>query len=77
MGFGLASVLMAAPPFGTFGWAHPLTAAGVIFPGTGWGGAMLTVAALLALTTRFWRGTALAVSVAWLWTGRPGRRPHS
>jgi len=29
-------VLMALPPFGITGWAHPLTAAGVLFPGWGW-----------------------------------------
>jgi hypothetical protein len=29
-------VLMALLPFGITGWAHPLTAAGVLFPGWGW-----------------------------------------
>jgi hypothetical protein len=27
---------MALLPFGIAGWAHPLTAAGVLFPGWGW-----------------------------------------
>lgn len=76
LGFGIASALMAVPPFGILGWAHPLTAAGVIFPGTGWVGLALTVVALLGLTTRFWGGAALAVGMAWLcavvsWTVPP------
>lgn len=31
----LAVVLTAIPPLGVLGWANPLTAAGVLFPGTG------------------------------------------
>lgn len=74
--FGLASILMAVPPFGIIGWAHPLTSAGVIFPGTGWAGVALAAGAMIALTTRYWRAAALAVGVAWLcaaasWTPPP------
>lgn len=31
----LATVLTALPPFGVIGWANPITAAGVLFPGAG------------------------------------------
>jgi len=41
----LALALTALPPIGIFGWAHPLTAAGALFPGWSWGG----LAALCAL----------------------------
>jgi hypothetical protein len=33
-----AALLMALPPFGITGWAHPITAAGVLFTGGGWRG---------------------------------------
>lgn len=46
-------LLMAVPPFGIVGWAHPLTAAGSLFPGWGWAGLAATVAILLAMTTRW------------------------
>ncbi|NLR97322.1 conjugal transfer protein TraB [Rhizobium sp. P38BS-XIX] len=45
-------VLMALPPFGITGWAHPLTAAGVLFPGWGWGGLSATVILLVVMTGR-------------------------
>lgn len=41
----LVLALTALPPIGLFGWANPLTAAGVLFPAWGW----LGIAALLAL----------------------------
>ena len=63
--YGVALVLMAVPPLGITGWAHPLTAAGVLFPGWGWWGLAATMAGLLAMTTRLWPLTALAVLGAW------------
>jgi hypothetical protein len=66
--FGLASVLMAVPPLGIVGWAHPLTAAGVLFPGWGWMGMAAAGAGMLALTTRLWPVAALALGAAWLWS---------
>lgn len=66
--FGLASVVMAVPPFGIVGWAHPLTAAGVLFPGWGWLGLAAAAAGMLALTTRLWPVAAVALLGAWLWS---------
>jgi hypothetical protein len=63
--YGVALVLMAVPPFGIAGWAHPLTASGVLFPGWGWWGLAATMAGLLAMTTRRWPLTALAMLGAW------------
>ncbi|WP_287384320.1 conjugal transfer protein TraB [Mesorhizobium sp.] len=64
--FGTAAVLMAVPPFGIIGWAHPLTAAGVLFPGWGWAGLAGAVAGLLVMTTRWWPAAALACGGFWL-----------
>lgn len=63
-----ASVLMAVPPFGIFGWAHPITSAGMLFPGAGWWGLVATVAGLALLTSCKWRAAALAFSGLWFWS---------
>jgi hypothetical protein len=63
-----AAVLMALPPFGITGWAHPLTAAGVVFPGWGWWGLAATAAGLAIMTTRWWPAAAIAVTGFWLWS---------
>lgn len=46
----LAAVLIdAVPPFGLIGWLSPLTAAGVLFPGTAMAGLVLCLLLILAL----------------------------
>ncbi len=40
-----ACLVMAVPPFGILGWAHPITAAGVLFPRWGWCGLIVMAAA--------------------------------
>lgn len=45
--FALAAILMSVPPFGIVGWAQPVTAAGILFPGWGWWGLAATAAILL------------------------------
>lgn len=76
--FGLASVLMAVPPFGIVGWAHPLTAAGVLLPGWGWLGLAATTIGMLALTTRHWAPAAILLAAAGTWSAvswTPPRAP--
>lgn len=63
-----AMVLTGLPPFGITGWAHPLTAAGVLFPGWGWWGLFALTAGLLVMTTRFWPAAAITLGVFWLWS---------
>lgn len=63
-----ASVLMAIPPFGILGWAHPLTAAGVLFPRWGWFGLVAMAAGLAVLTTRRRPAAAVALAGIWLWS---------
>lgn len=52
--YAIAAILMSVPPFGIVGWASPITAAGVLFPGAGWYGLVATAFGLLLMTTRFW-----------------------
>nr|WP_312870947.1 conjugal transfer protein TraB [Aminobacter ciceronei] len=68
LSFLTAAVLMAVPPFGIVGWAHPLTAAGVVFPEWGWWGLAAASAGLLTMTTRWWPVAALAMAGFWLWS---------
>ncbi|MGV1793638.1 conjugal transfer protein TraB [Rhizobium sp. A37_96] len=73
--YGAAAVLMALPPFGIVGWAHPLTAAGVVFSGWGWWGLGATAAGLAVMTTRWWRAAAIAVTGFWLWSAANWTNP--
>lgn len=50
--YAIAAIMLAVPPFGIVGWAHPVTAAGILFPGWGWYGLAATLGAMLALVTR-------------------------
>jgi len=63
-----AAALMALPPFGMAGWAQPLTAAGVLFPGWGWLGLAATAAGLMAMTSRYWPMAAIVLGGFWLWS---------
>jgi len=58
--YGVAALLMSVPPFGIVGWAHPITASGIVFPGWGWLGLAATALGLLAMTTR-WRTIAAPI----------------
>jgi hypothetical protein len=60
--------LMVAPPFGILGWANPLTAAGVLFPGWGLFGLAFTAAGLAAVATDLRPAAALAFAGFWLWS---------
>lgn len=70
-----AAVLMALPPFGITGWAQPLTAAGVVFPGWGWWGLFATAAGLATMTSRFWPAAVLALGGCWLWSAATWTEP--
>ena len=66
--YGAATILIAVPPFGITGWAGPVTAAGVLFPGWGWFGLAATATGLLVMTTRTWPAAAFALGGAWAWS---------
>ncbi len=71
-----AALLMALPPFGITGWAHPLTAAGVLFPGWGWWGLLATAAGLLTITTRYRPAAAIGLAGFWLWSAATWTEPN-
>ena len=64
----VAAALMGVPPFGIVGWAHPLTAAGVLFPDWGWWGLTAAGVGLLAMTTRWWPVASIVLSGFWVWS---------
>jgi hypothetical protein len=63
--YAVAAILMSVPPFGIVGWASPITAAGVLFPGWGWAGLLAAFVGLLAATTRAWPIAATVFAGAW------------
>lgn len=63
-----ACLMMAVPPFGILGWAHPITAAGVLFPRWGWWGLAVMAAGLAVMTTRYRPAAAMAITGFWLWS---------
>ncbi|WP_290562111.1 conjugal transfer protein TraB [Agrobacterium sp.] len=64
----VAAMLMGLPPLGITGWAHPLTATGVLFPGWGWWGLVAMTAGLAMMTSRYWPATAIVLGGFWLWS---------
>jgi hypothetical protein len=65
-------VLTAIPPFGITGWAHPLTAAGILMPGWKWWGLAALTAGLMGLVTRIGPAVAVALSGLWFWSAASG-----
>ena len=63
-----ACVAMAIPPFGILGWAHPITAAGVLFPGLGWWGLAAMATGLSFMTTRLRPAAVMSMIGLWLWS---------
>lgn len=72
----LAAVLMAVPPFGITGWAHPITATGVLFPGWGWCGLAATTAGLMGLVTRMWPAAAIVLAGFWIGSAATWDQPR-
>lgn len=72
----LAITLLAVPPFGIVGWAHPLTAAGVLFPGWGWSGLGTTAVLLVAMIGRGWRIAVSALLGLYAWSATHWTQPE-
>lgn len=66
--FLTASIAMSVPPFGILGWAHPVTAAGVLFEGWHWWGLVGMTAGLAVMTTRHWRSAAFILAGLWIFS---------
>ncbi|KAA3448208.1 conjugal transfer protein TraB [Mesorhizobium sp. SARCC-RB16n] len=71
----LATVVMALPPFGIIGWAQPITAAGVLFPGWGWWGVGATAIGLAMMTSRGRMTAALLLGGFWVWSAATWTAP--
>ncbi|UJW77748.1 conjugal transfer protein TraB [Rhizobium sp. SL42] len=70
-----ACVVMAVPPFGILGWAHPIIATGVLFPGWGWWGLVVMVAGLGVMTTPYRPAAAITLTGLWLWSAAQWTTP--
>ena len=66
--YAIAAILMAVPPFGITGWASPITAAGILFPGWGWFGLAAMATGLVVMTTRAWPAAALVLGGLYAWS---------
>lgn len=64
----LAMALTGLPPFGITGWAHPLTAAGVMFPGRDWSGLGATAILLVLMTSRRWQIAVAVLGGLYVWS---------
>lgn len=69
--YALIMALTGFPPFGITGFAHPLTAAGIVFPGWGWFGLFATVILACCLVTKHCWMAALVLGAFWLWSSAP------
>ena len=74
--YALAWILMSVPPFGIIGWANPITAAGVLFPGLGWFGLIVMAHTLSAMTTRAWPIVALVIGAVFAWSSSNWSEPR-
>ena len=60
----LTLVLLALPPLGIIGWASPLISAGILFPGTGWLGLLLTLFLCGMLSSYPLRALAIGLAIS-------------
>lgn len=66
--YAIIAVLLSVPPAGIVGWAHPITAAGILFPGWSWLGLGAAAVGLVVMTTRYRPIAILTLGGLWLWS---------
>ncbi len=66
--YAIIAVLLSVPPLGIVGWAHPITAAGILLPGWSWLGLGAAAVALVVMTTRYRPIAILTLGGLWLWS---------
>jgi hypothetical protein len=66
--YAIIAVLLSIPPVGIVGWAHPITAAGILFAGWSWFGLGAAAIGLLVMTTRFRPLAILTLGGLWIWS---------
>ena len=64
--YAIVAVFISIPPFGIVGWAHPITAAGILFSGWKWLGLAAAAILMLAMTTKRWPIAAAVVGGFWV-----------
>ncbi len=74
--YAIAAAVMSIPPFGIVGWAHPITAAGILFPGGGWLGLAAAVILMLVMTTKRWPIGAALLGGFWIWSAANWTSPN-
>ncbi|MEO3389047.1 conjugal transfer protein TraB [Mesorhizobium sp. CAU 1741] len=75
--YAFAAALMSVPPFGIVGWAHPITAAGILFPGWGWWGLVAAAIGLVVMTTRYRSIAILTLGGFWCLSAATWTLPES
>jgi len=73
--YSAAMMLMAVPPFGITGWAHPVTAAGILFPGWGWFGLGATAILLVVMTGQRWQIAVAVLGGLYAWPATDWAQP--
>lgn len=73
--YAVIAVLLSVPPIGIVGWAHPITAAGILFPGGSWLGLAAAAIGLLVMTTRFRPIAILTFGGFWIWSAATWNHP--
>lgn len=74
--YAIAAVLMSIPPFGIVGWAHPVTAAGILFPSWDWFGLTAAAILMLAMTTKRSPIAAAMLGAFWAWSAATWTPPN-
>ena len=66
--YAIAVILLSVPPIGIVGWAHPITAAGILFPGWGWFGLATAAIIIITMTSRAWPICLALFAGFWVWS---------
>lgn len=74
--YATAAIILSVPPIGIVGWAHPITAAGILFPGWKWPGLAAAAIDLLVMTTRFRPIAILTLGSLWIWSAANWTAPN-
>ncbi len=74
--YAIVAVVMSVPPFGIVGWAHPITASGILFPGWGWFGVTAAAILMLVMTMRRWSIAAALLGGLWTWSAASWTPPN-
>lgn len=73
--YAIIATLLSVPPIGVVGWASPVTAAGILFPGWSWLGLGAAVILLLAMTTPFRSIAVPTLAGLWIWSAANWTEP--